>query len=651
MSITQEPNGKASAIAKAHPSTTTYGRGNAGTGGKRRGGIDGNGKGSGSAKAAPAPPAVANGDAAPVSAVAAKGTAKMPMSRPKKSGYRPRRGKTKSKPTSNLPTVSVIPLGGVGEVGKNMLVIEYGDDIIVIDSGVKFPGEELLGIDLVIPDITYLVQNADRVRGIFLTHGHEDHIGGLPFTLKQIQVPVYGTRLTLGLVKNKLTEHGLIREAKLHEITADDVVNVGAFQLEFFRVNHSIPDGIGIAIRTPAGLIVHSGDFKLDQTPVDDKVLEFSKLARYGDEGVLLFICDSTNVERPGYTPSERTVGDTFRSVFAKTDSRIIIATFASNVHRIQQVIDTAAEFNRKVAVVGRSMVTVVDVSQQLGYLNIPRGMLIEAEEIDRLPDNQVTIITTGSQGEPMAALTRMATNNHRQVAIRQGDTVIISATPIPGNEKLVSRTIDNLFRIGADVVYKEVANVHVSGHAAQQEIKLMLNFLRPKYVIPFHGEYRHQATFAKLGQTMGIPDEHILRVNIGERYELNEEMVQLTGTVEAGSVMVDGIGVGDVGNIVLRDRHHLAQDGVVIAVVTIDKENGNVLAGPDLVSRGFVFVREAGDMLGEAKSRVKEALTGRNTGTTEWSVLKNLIRDTLNEFFYQKTKRRPIVLPIIMEI
>ncbi|MZP28558.1 RNase J family beta-CASP ribonuclease [Heliobacterium undosum] len=573
------------------------------------------------------------------------------MSRPKKNGYRPRRGKTKPKPKSTLPTVSVIPLGGVGEVGKNMLVIEYGDDIIVIDSGVKFPGEELLGIDLVIPDITYLVQNADKVRGIFLTHGHEDHIGGLPFTLKQIQVPVYGTRLTLGLVKNKLTEHGLIRDAKLHEITADDVVNVGAFQVEFFRVNHSIPDGIGIAVRTPAGLIVHSGDFKLDQTPVDDKVLEFSKLARYGDEGVMLFICDSTNVERPGYTPSERTVGDTFRSVFAKTDSRIIIATFASNVHRIQQVIDTAAEFNRKVAVVGRSMVTVVDVSQQLGYLNIPKGMLIEAEEIDRLPDNQVTIITTGSQGEPMAALTRMATNNHRQVAIRQGDTVIISATPIPGNEKLVSRTIDNLFRIGADVVYKEVANVHVSGHAAQQEIKLMLNFLRPKYVIPFHGEYRHQATFAKLGQTMGIPDEHILRVNIGERYEMNEEMVQMTGTVEAGSVMVDGIGVGDVGNIVLRDRHHLAQDGVVIAVVTIDKENGNVLAGPDLVSRGFVFVREAGDMLGEAKSRVKDALTGRNTGTTEWSVLKNLIRDTLNEFFYQKTKRRPIVLPIIMEI
>ncbi|QGG46881.1 ribonuclease J [Heliorestis convoluta] len=575
---------------------------------------------------------------------------------PKKTGYRPRRGKAKApaRPRMNgngKPTVSFIPLGGVGEVGKNMSVIEYGDDIIVIDAGVKFPGEELLGIDLVIPDITYLVQNVEKIRGIFLTHGHEDHIGALPFVLKQIQVPVYGTRLTLGLVKNKLTEHGLIREAQLHEITADDVVNAGPFQLEFFRVNHSIPDGIGMAIRTPAGLIVHSGDFKLDQTPVDDKVLEFNKLARYGDEGVMLFICDSTNVERPGYTPSERTVGDTFRSVFAKTDSRIIIATFASNVHRIQQVINTAAEFNRKVAVVGRSMVTVVDVSQQLGYLNVPKGMLIELEEVDRLPDHQVTIITTGSQGEPMAALTRMATNNHRQISIREGDTVIISATPIPGNEKLVSRTIDNLFRIGADVVYKEVANVHVSGHAAQQEIKLMLNFLRPRFVIPFHGEYRHQATFAKLAQTMGIPEERCIRCNIGDRIEFNMEKAMITGTVESGSIMVDGIGVGDVGNIVLRDRHHLAHDGVVIAVVTINKEDGTILAGPDLVSRGFVFVREAGDLLGEAKSRVREALTQKTGKTTEWSILKNLIRDTLNEYFYQKTKRRPIVLPIIMEI
>ncbi|MCW2278551.1 ribonuclease J [Heliophilum fasciatum] len=569
-------------------------------------------------------------------------------------GYRSRRPRPKVKQPvpQNKPSVSVIPLGGVGEVGKNMTVIEYGDDIVVIDAGVKFPGEELLGIDLVIPDITYLVENVSKIRGIFLTHGHEDHIGALPFVLRQIQVPIYGTRLTLGLVKNKLTEHGLMRDAQLHEITADDIINVGSLELEFFRVNHSIPDGIGIAVRTPVGLIVHSGDFKLDQTPVDDKVLEFSKLARYGDEGVLLFICDSTNVERPGYTPSERTVGDTFRSVFAKTQSRIIIATFASNVHRIQQVINTAAEFNRKVAVVGRSMVTVVDVAQQLGYLTVPKGMLVETEEVDRLPDNQVTIITTGSQGEPMAALTRMATNNHRQIAIREGDTVIISATPIPGNEKLVARTIDNLFRIGADVVYKDVAMVHVSGHAAQQEIKLMLNLLRPKYAIPFHGEYRHQTTFSKLAQTMGIPADHIIRCNIGDRIEFNAEQGQITGSVEAGAVMVDGIGVGDVGNIVLRDRHHLAQDGVVIAVVTIDKENGTILAGPDLVSRGFVFVREAGDLLGEAKSKVREALTTRTAAnTTEWSILKNLIRDTLNEYFYLKTKRRPIVLPIIMEI
>lgn len=571
---------------------------------------------------------------------------------PPKKDYRPRRGKQKSTVKMTKPVVHVIPLGGVGEVGKNMCVIEYGDDMIIIDAGVKFPGEELLGIDLVIPDITYLVENANKVRGIFLTHGHEDHIGGLPFVLRQIQVPVYGTRLTLGLVKNKLTEHGIIRDAQLHEITPDDVVKLGPFQVEFFRVNHSIPDGIGIAVRTPVGLIVHSGDFKLDQTPVDEKVLEFSKLSRYGDEGVMLFICDSTNVERPGYTPSERTVGDTFRSVFAQTESRIIIATFASNVHRIQQVINTAAEFNRKVAVVGRSMVTVVDVSQQLGYLNIPKGMLIEPEEVDRLPDNQVVIITTGSQGEPMAALTRMANNNHRQIAIRHGDTVIISATPIPGNEKLVARTIDNLFRIGADVIYKEVANVHVSGHAAEQEIKLMLNLLRPRFVIPFHGEYRMQAAFAKLAQAMGIPEDHVFRCNIGDRVEVSWERAGFAGSVEAGSVMVDGIGVGDVGNIVLRDRHHLAQDGVVIAVVTIDKENGTILAGPDLVSRGFVFVREAGDMLGEAKTRVREALAQRNSAkTTEWSVLKNLIRDSLNDYFYQKTKRRPIVLPIIMEI
>ncbi|MDD4587907.1 MAG: ribonuclease J [Heliobacteriaceae bacterium] len=549
-------------------------------------------------------------------------------------------------------SVTVIPLGGVTEIGKNMTVIEYGDDIIVIDAGVKFPGEELLGIDLVIPDITYLVQNLAKIRGIFLTHGHEDHIGGLPFVLRQIQVPVYGTRLTLGLVKNKLTEHGLLKDTQLHEILPDETVSAGCFHLEFFRVNHSVPDGIGIAIRTPAGLIVHSGDFKLDQTPVDEKVLEFSKLSRYGDEGVLLFLCDSTNVERPGFTPSEKTVGDTFQSVFAQTKNRIIIATFASNVHRIQQVINTAAEFNRKVAVVGRSMVNVADVSQQLGYLVVPKGMLIEPEEVDRLPDDKVVIITTGSQGEPMAALTRMSTNNHRQIAIRPGDTVIISATPIPGNEKLVARTIDNLFRLGADVIYKDLANVHVSGHAAQQEIKLMLNLLRPRFVLPFHGEYRHQAAFAKLAAQMGIPEANVFRCNIGDRVEINHAQGRVAGRVEAGAVMVDGIGIGDVGNIVLRDRYHLAQDGIVIAVVTIDKENGIVLAGPDLVSRGFVFVREAGDLLGEAKARVREALNRTCSGkTTEWSVLKNVIRECLNEFFYEKTQRRPIVLPIIMEI
>jgi ribonuclease J len=548
--------------------------------------------------------------------------------------------------------ITLIPLGGITEIGKNMLAIEFGNDIIVIDCGVKFPEEDQPGIDLVIPDTTYLIKNKEKLRGILLTHGHEDHIGALPFVLKDLPVPVYGTKLTLGLVEAKLEEHNMVKQADFRKINTDQKLKLGAFQIEFFRINHSIPDGVGMAIHTPVGTIVHSGDFKLDQTPVDGKLVEFDKIAKYGANGVLVFICDSTNVVRQEMTPSERVVGETFDMIFGRAAQRIIVATFASHVHRLQQVINSAGKFDRKVAVAGRSMINVVDVATRLGYLHVPKNTLIEIEEIDKLPRQKVVILATGSQGEPMAALTRMATHNHRQIGIMEGDTVIVSATPIPGNEQLVGRTINNLFKIGADVYYKEIATVHVSGHAGQEEIKLMLNMLKPKYIIPFHGEYSHMAIFSEMAVKMGYPRDHVIKANIGDRIELSPKEAKINGRVSAGSVFIDGLGIGDVGNIVLRDRHLLAGEGIVIAVVTIDKESGMILAGPDLISRGFVFVRESGELLAEAKEKTLQALEKcQAQQVTEWSIIKSTIREVLAEFIYEKTKRRPMILPIIMEL
>ncbi len=547
--------------------------------------------------------------------------------------------------------VQIIPLGGLGEIGKNMTVFRYEDDIILVDAGLMFPEDDMLGIDLVIPDITYLLENKDKLKGIFLTHGHEDHIGALPYVLKQIDVPVYGTALTLGILEGRLKENGVSSE-NLTVIKPGEKVKAGAFKLSFIRVNHSIPDAIAIAITTPIGIIIHTGDFKFDQTPVDGQVTQFNKFAEYGDKGVLALLADSTNAERPGFTPSEKVVGQTFDDEFRYARGRIIVATFSSNVHRIQQVIDSAVRYKRKVAVIGRSMVNVVNISKELGYLNIPEGVLVDIDETNNYTADQMVIITTGSQGEPMSALTRMAMSDHRKVDIIPGDTVIISATPIPGNEKLVSRTIDHLYKLGADVVYEKSNGVHVSGHASQEEIKLMHNLVRPKYFIPVHGEYRHLIKHAGLARDLGMPKENIVIAENGNVIELTRNSLAITGKITSGKVLVDGLGVGDVGNIVLRDRRQLSQDGIMIVVVTMDRENCQVVSGPDIVSRGFVYVREAEDLMEEARDKVQSALDKcENEGVSEWTAIKSTVRESLGRFLYEKTGRRPMILPIIMEI
>ena len=547
--------------------------------------------------------------------------------------------------------VQIIPLGGLGEIGKNMTVFRYGDDIILVDAGLMFPEDDMLGIDLVIPDISYLIENRDKVKAIFLTHGHEDHIGALPYVLKQLDVPVYGTALTLGILQGRLKENGVSSES-LVTIKPGDRVIVGSFRLDFIRVNHSIPDAISIAINTPIGTIIHTGDFKIDHTPVDGQVTEFSKFAEYGDRGVLALLADSTNAERPGFTPSERMVGKTFDDEFRYAKNRIIVATFSSNVHRIQQVIDAAIKYDRKVAVIGRSMINVVSIAREMGYLNAPDGVLIDIDETSNYTADKIVIITTGSQGEPMSALTRMAMNDHKKVDIMPGDTVIISATPIPGNEKLVSRTIDLLYKLGADVIYEKSNGVHVSGHASQEEIKLIHNLVRPKFFIPVHGEFRHLIKHASIAKSLGMPSENIVIAENGSVIELTRNSVGVNGKVTAGKVLVDGLGVGDVGNIVLRDRRQLSQDGIMIVVVTIDKESCHVVAGPDIVSRGFVYVREAEDLMEEARDKVQAALERcEENGVSEWSVIKSNVRDALGRFLYEKTRRRPMILPIIMEI
>ncbi|MBO5168359.1 MAG: ribonuclease J [Phascolarctobacterium sp.] len=551
----------------------------------------------------------------------------------------------------NQNKVQIIPLGGLGEIGKNMTVFRYGDDIILIDAGLMFPEDDMLGIDLVIPDITYLLENKDKVKAIFLTHGHEDHIGALPYVLKQIDVPVYGTALTLGILQGRLRENN-VSDNNLVTIKPGDKINVGAFNLEFIRVNHSIPDAISIVIKTPIGTIIHTGDFKFDQTPVDGQVTQFNKFAEFGDEGVLALLADSTNAERPGFTQSEKMVGQTFDDEFRYARNRIIVATFSSNVHRIQQVVDSAVKYKRKVAVIGRSMINVVNIAMELGYLRIPEGVLIDIDETNNYTSDQIVIITTGSQGEPMSALTRMAMNDHKKVDIMPGDTVIISATPIPGNEKLVARTIDHLYKLGADVIYEKSNGVHVSGHASQEEIKLMHNLVRPKYFIPVHGEYRHLIKHANLAKDLGMPSENIVIAENGSVIEISKNGIGINGKIQSGKVLVDGLGVGDVGNIVLRDRRQLSQDGIMIVVVTIDHETCHVVSGPDIVSRGFVYVREAEDLMEEAREKVLSALERcENNGVSEWSMIKSTIRDNLGRFLYERTRRRPMILPIIMEI
>ena len=545
----------------------------------------------------------------------------------------------------------IIPLGGLGEIGKNMTVFQYGDDIVILDSGLAFPEDDMPGIDLVIPDMTYLVDNKDKVRAVVLTHGHEDHIGSLSYLLKEINVPVYGTRLALGLVKGRLEENR-VTNVNLIPITPGDEISLGVFQVGFIQGSHSIPDACGLYFKTPVGTVVHTGDFKIDQTPVDGKLIDIHKFAELGNLGVLVLMSDSTNAERPGYTGSEREVAMVLDEEFREAQGRIIMATFASNVSRIQQAAHSACKYGRKIVVLGRSMVNVVNIARDLGYLEIPEGVLIEPEEMKRYRDDQILIITTGSQGEPMAGLSRMATNNHRSVAICHDDTVLIAATPIPGNETSVYKTIDNLFRLGAHVVYQKISGIHVSGHASQEELKLMLNLVRPKFFIPVHGEYRMLKRHGKIAEELGVLRENIFIGGNGHVFEFTENTGRMTGKVTAGKVFVDGLGVGDVGNIVLRDRKLLSQEGVLIVVITLDKQKGCVLSGPDLVSRGFVYVRDSGELMSGAQARVKAALERcESSNIREWSSIKLQIREALGKYLYEKTGRRPMILPIIMDM
>ena len=547
--------------------------------------------------------------------------------------------------------LQIIPLGGLGEIGKNMTVIRVDDEILVVDAGLMFPDDDMLGVDLVIPDITYLLENKDKIKAIVLTHGHEDHIGALPYVLKQIHVPVYGTRLTLGILEGRLAENG-VDSSNLHAVMQGDIINVGCFSVGFIRVNHSIPDAVGLSIKTPVGMIVHTGDFKLDYTPIDGKMTDFRRFSDLGNKGVLVMMADSTNAEREGHTPSERTVGAAFDRAFHNARGRIIVATFSSNVHRIQQIVDTAVRYKRKVAILGRSMVNVVSISLELGYIDAPEGTLIDIDEIGRYRPEQVVIATTGSQGEPMSALTRMAMSDHRKVTIVPGDTVIISANPIPGNEKMVVKTIDNLMKLGAHVIYGRNEGIHVSGHASREELKMMHNLVRPKFFIPVHGEYHHLVKHAELARELGMPKDHIFVGENGMVFEFTKDKGRVAGKVQAGMVMVDGLGVGDVGNIVLRDRRQLSQDGILIIVIGMSKQTNRVISGPDIVSRGFVYVRESEALMDEAKARVEQALDRcEDEGVKEWAAIKANVRDALGRYLFEKTRRRPMILPIIMEV
>ncbi len=548
--------------------------------------------------------------------------------------------------------LKVMMLGGLNEIGKNIAVLEYGEDIIVIDCGLAFPDEDMLGIDLVIPDITYLERNADRVRAILLTHGHEDHIGALPYVLKVINPPVYGTRLTLGVLESKLEEHKLNDKVKLITVEAGTTVKTGCFSCEFIHVNHSIADSCAIAVRTPVGVVLHTGDFKLDVSPIDGGMMDLTRLGEYGREGVLLLMCESTNVDRSGYTPSERKVARSLEHVFLKnTDKRVVIATFSSNVHRVQQIINASVKFGRKVAITGRSMVNIVDVAVKLGYMKVPPNVLIDVSEINKYPYDMVTIVTTGSQGEPMSALYRMAFADHSQIALTSNDIVVLSSHAIPGNELLVGRIINELYKRGINV-YHDDFEVHVSGHACQEELKLMHNLIKPKYFMPIHGEYRHLMQHKELAEFMGMDAQDIFVMGVGEVLELDENSCSRAGTVPSGRVLIDGLGVGDVGNIVLRDRRHLAQDGLIVVVATIDIDERIIVSGPDIISRGFVYVREAEELMDEVRTICNDVLTkSLDNGVTEWTQLKNGVKDALTKHLFQKTKRKPMILPVIMNI
>ncbi len=544
--------------------------------------------------------------------------------------------------------LKVIPLGGLGEVGKNITVFEYGDDIVVVDCGIAFPEEEMYGIDLVMPDISYLKKNKEKVRGIVITHGHEDHIGALPYALKDVNVPVYGPKLALGLLKNKLEEHRMVADTTLITVEQGQTIQLGVFKIEFINSCHSIADAFALAIHTPVGVVVHTSDFKIDYTPIQGNAIDLIKFAELGRKGVLLLMSDSTNAEREGYTMSEKTVGEAFEKLFTDVSSRIIVATFASNIHRVQQVINAAARLGRKVALSGRSMVNVVKVALELGYLNIPEGMLIDIGELNRYRPNDIMIITTGSQGEPMSALTRMAASTHRQVELMPGDLVVISATPIPGNEKAVSRVINQLFKKGAKVIYKSLADIHVSGHACQEELKLMMSLVKPKFFMPVHGEYKHLRHHTIIAKSLGIPAENSFIMEIGNVLELDSDNAKLTGKVSSGNVFIDGLGIGDVGNIVLRDRKLLSKDGMVIVIVTVDKETGQVMTEPDIISRGFVYVRESEQLFEDLRKVTYNALV--NNTSKEWSTMKNIVKDTIKSHLDSNLKRSPMILPIIIE-
>ncbi len=549
--------------------------------------------------------------------------------------------------------LKIIPLGGLHEVGKNITVFEYENEIIVVDCGISFPEDDMLGIDLVIPDITYLEKNVNKIKGLVITHGHEDHIGSVPYLLKKINIPIYATRLAAGLIRNKLEEHKLLRSTKLIEVMQSETINLGKnFKVEFIRSSHSIPDSVMLAITTPAGTILHTGDFKIDYTPIDGKLMDFGRIAQIGNQGVLALMSDSTNAERKGFTMSESSIGEVFDKLFLHCTKRIVVATFASNVHRVQQIVNSAVKYNRKIAVCGRSMVNMIETSRELGYIECPENIFIDIDMINTYTDEQLVIITTGSQGEPMSALTRMAAGDHRKVKITPNDLVIISATPIPGNEKFVSKVIDDLMQIGAEVVYSSLETIHVSGHACQEEQKLILALTKPKYFIPVHGEYRQLIAHSETAQNMGIEKDNIIMMSNGRILEINEEGAELTGSVPSGRILVDGLGVGDVGSIVLRDRQHLSQDGLIVIVLTMDSSTGGVVAGPDVISRGFVYVRESENLMDDVKSVVRHEIRKcEERGITDWATIKSTTREKLREYIFMKTKRNPMIIPIIMEI